>query len=1037
MAILKIADLVKSGGPYIGPKGGVWADPQHTVPWKSDHEDTTSHLFHSTPAYAMSRIKREGLAPRKGAGLFQHGGYDLHSQGKVFLSNNLYAAKQWHSKVEAQLEHHHDNPKHHVAVMLRVKPRETHLDDVGDRDVSGSRFVRDVVPATDIEFFHEGTKRWKPVKDYKHGTHGIPDDHYEAHAPRDEEADAAEKAAAKEARRAKREAEEQATRARLAALQEERAKREAAEAQVHFRDSDEGKAILTRWKGLSPEERQAKAKRILDAPRPFPGAPSMLSLGQRGEVWREALGVDEKGNLVKSRFIIKAGPSGGGWMPIPGGHHGGLRRRHGAGWEYWYPNGAPHFVPREQKHPEEQHGHEQIDPEPSHWALVTPGPGLPPVGWTAGGVNPHDTKTPVKEAGVSGKLYRIKNPHIREGWALLTDVRSGEDHMVQHDRVMPVRWLSPEERALQGSTEPQEPFSTWKPGVGPSKRPSGGGASEGKRMPSFPDSRALPGTETHKLENGAYVWRKVTRYEADEDGTTRKVERLAPGIPDSDKIALIAEYEGLVAKTAKRVRSAFGLSARLSTGPGQRTVDDTLVELRQAGVEGLLHAIDSYRPVGPFAAHAQQYVRDYARLHAAREFAGGIAIPRRHARLLSSYIAARAEAARVSGSHDPSPEVVAEFWKPKKRDLHSGLSPEEGGGTIPLAGYTLKRKTTSTDPETGKKKTTVEGEDVVQQPGRLEWAQQFHAFLVGQGGMADIDEQAALFPGLGVGTGLGADERIAVREAMMRALPPDGTIVTVQAGPQAQFRGETWKAIDLALGLSSGDPLPLDEVVRRVPVEGSRGGEWKRLGSSRARAAIEALIRDGLNTVARHLRGDEDRAASLAQALVTKLVPTEAPKERLPTMRERIRAAMARITPAEVQRWREETRARYPERPDIGRRMSRVTDSEAKRRIVEERIAAAPLTPEMHEAMLRTMTAIRQGVSASGQNVFGVVDPKGSKKSLRVHSLSKAGDHGASDSAMVGEWLRFPELSRLRWASEDPLVHAPTIARARFDSIIG
>jgi hypothetical protein len=237
--------------------------------------------------------------------------------------------------------------------------------------------------------------------------------------------------------------------------------------------------------------------------------------------------------------------------------------------------------------------------------------------------------------------------------------------------------------------------------------------------------------------------------------------------------------------------------------------------------------------------------------------------------------------------------------------------------------------------------------------------------------------------------------------------------------------------------LSSGDPRPLDEVVRRVPVEGSRGGEWKRLGSSRARAAIEALIRDGLNTVARHLRGDEDRAASLAQALVTKLVPTEAPKERLPTMRERIRAAMARITPAEVQRWREETRARYPERPDIGRRMSRVTDSEAKRRIVEERIAAAPLTPEMHEAMLRTMTAIRQGVSASGQNVFGVVDPKGSKKSLRVHSLSKAGDHGASDSAMVGEWLRFPELSRLRWASEDPLVHAPTIARARFDSIIG
>jgi len=303
--------------------------------------------------------------------------------------------------------------------------------------------------------------------------------------------------------------------------------------------------------------------------------------------------------------------------------------------------------------------------------------------------------------------------------------------------------------------------------------------------------------------------------------------------------------------------------------------------------------------------------------------------------------------------------------------------------------------------------------------------------------MADIDEQSEMFPGLGVGTGLGAEERIAVREAMMRALPPDGTVITVEAGPQAKVHGDQWQAIDLALGLSTGDPMPLDEVVRRVPVEGARGGDWKRLGSSRARSAIEALIRDGLNSVAKHLRGEHDLTSSLAQALVTKLVPVEAPKEKLPTMRERIRAAMARITPAEIRLWRDETRARYPDRPDIGRRMSRISDSEVKRRIVEERIASAPLSPEMHQAMLRTMTAIRQGVSPSGQTVFSVSDPKGTQKSLRVHSLSKAADHWMPDSAMVGEWLRFPELSRLRWASDDPLVHAPTISRAKFDFLIG
>ena len=298
--IRNLARLVK-GGPYIGPKGGLWADPQHTIAWRDDHEDETSHLFHSAPAHAMSRIKREGLTPRKGAGLYQHGGYAEHSQGKVFLSNNLAAAKQWHGKVEDQLFDQHDDAKKHVAVMLRVKPRETQRDEVGDKDVSGSRFVRENVPASDIEFFHEGTKRWKPVKDYVHGTHGAPEDHFEAHAARDEAADAAEKKAKRDASAAKREAEKQASRDRLAKIHEESAKRAAAEASVHFRDTDEGKAIFTRYKDRSPEEREAKAKRIIEAPRPFPGAPSMLSLGQRGEVWREALGVDEKGKLIESR----------------------------------------------------------------------------------------------------------------------------------------------------------------------------------------------------------------------------------------------------------------------------------------------------------------------------------------------------------------------------------------------------------------------------------------------------------------------------------------------------------------------------------------------------------------------------------------------------------------------------------------------------------------------------------------------------------------------------------------------------------------
>lgn len=29
----------KQGGPYIGPRGGKWADPQHTIPWKDEREE--------------------------------------------------------------------------------------------------------------------------------------------------------------------------------------------------------------------------------------------------------------------------------------------------------------------------------------------------------------------------------------------------------------------------------------------------------------------------------------------------------------------------------------------------------------------------------------------------------------------------------------------------------------------------------------------------------------------------------------------------------------------------------------------------------------------------------------------------------------------------------------------------------------------------------------------------------------------------------------------------------------------------------------
>jgi hypothetical protein len=112
--------LIKAGGPFIGPKGGKWADAQHTIPWR---QDVKAH-FHSAPAHHLESIQEKGLKARKGSGTYDHGGYREHSQGKVFLAAHHEAARNWHGKVEDMMMHKHDDESKHKVVMLRVKPQE-------------------------------------------------------------------------------------------------------------------------------------------------------------------------------------------------------------------------------------------------------------------------------------------------------------------------------------------------------------------------------------------------------------------------------------------------------------------------------------------------------------------------------------------------------------------------------------------------------------------------------------------------------------------------------------------------------------------------------------------------------------------------------------------------------------------------------------------------------------------------------------------------------------------------------------------------
>lgn len=86
------------------------------------------------------------------------------------------------------------------------------------------------------------------------------------------------------------------------------------------------------------------------------GALTGAMLGKQ-MVKSERLMIDTKTGrtvLVKGETLEKAV---GGWTPIPGGSHGGMRRRRAKGWDYWYPSQEAVQTAKD------EHGKKQIDIE--------------------------------------------------------------------------------------------------------------------------------------------------------------------------------------------------------------------------------------------------------------------------------------------------------------------------------------------------------------------------------------------------------------------------------------------------------------------------------------------------------------------------------------------------------------------------------------------------------------------------------------------------------------------------------------------------
>jgi len=234
----------------------------------------------------MESIKERGLVPRQGSGLFNHGAYGAHSQGKVFLSAHHDAASDWHDKVENMLFSAHDDEAKHRAVMLRVKHRKTAVDSIGNKDVDGSRETKSAVSPDELEY-HDHKHGWRPIEHWAHGRDSVPSED-EAHHPGTEAARVIEKR------------KQAADRARDAKGRGEKEYRDHATRLEKERDA---------WQNKSPESREKEAARLLAMPTPIPGYSNLTAAKRR------ILGVDAKGKAKLHKAydpatLIKAALSG-------------------------------------------------------------------------------------------------------------------------------------------------------------------------------------------------------------------------------------------------------------------------------------------------------------------------------------------------------------------------------------------------------------------------------------------------------------------------------------------------------------------------------------------------------------------------------------------------------------------------------------------------------------------------------------------------------------------------------------------------------
>lgn len=814
---------------------------------------------------------------------------------------------------------------------------------------------------------------------------------------------------------------------------------------------------------------------------------------------RKVYAKENHGELVRSipslRDLVKAArPEGSGWMPIPGGHKHGFRRRKGSGWEYWYPGDdkpqASHVAHDEPKKwktattfTEEQFRAGDFDKDATHWHWRTSDGEMK--AWIYGGVDPASS-APVKVGGRFAKLYQIETAEdpAHPGYAILRAVDDGTKIMMQHNRIYPVDH-NPLGRKRVLKAPEAETKPAWSPTGGSRPKPSSGRAAAGKAAPVFEGSTASkekqPGL--YAIENGVYPMRSIERYEVSEDGSKRKTKMEAIAVPDHGKNLLVKEFEPLIASTAKKIAKQFALQMQYEKGVrGGRAVNVTLTELQRAGVEGLLDAIERYDAKSAFAPHAQQFVRDHVRIAAARERLGGVALPMRHQRNISRYVAARAQAAKVLGVEDPSPEQVAPHFKLLKRHLHSHLTGSQANEAVPMGGYkivTVREGSQGAVKRTGEKvgetEATVE-RDTVTHPGKLEWMHLYDSYLKGQAGASDLyDEDKFALPGVGMGLGYSPEERVAIRQAVQRALDDLSEFeFTSEGRKKITYKGDAGEMLALRLGLHGDDEMSVSQIAKQVPVYAN----GKKLEQRRAEEVINDMIERAIGQAREKVR-DRD-AKTLMQRAEEKLAPPPVPVASGPTWHEVVRKRAADVTPQQIAAYREEEKARLGglvERSHLRaqearganalqhehalraaeealRRVDRMSEDEIRMKLAQR---IAPETAEMRRLMTQTITVDvppPRGFEYGSMRMTLTDLATGAQRDVRVRTLrdlrdaedremekSEASEKRRADatltSGMLREAINYPRTMRLLVAPDEQIASAPTIARRTLELLSG